>query len=258
MLSSVRTWAPRLLLLTVLATSLGGCSEKEDDPAAVATTGIVEGTISPSGSIINVTATNAGGLTFLAAPNATTGAFSLPNLAPGTYTLSFTPANGYVTPTSRTITVVAGQTASAGTVVVASNGLVKGGTMSWNTDGVTYSSTQLVGEVNAAQGLLYITSETLTGDVRDLLNLSLAQSFAGTGTYTLGSTYQNASLQRINKGLITAQYRTTDPAAGTITISSYNAVAGTMSGTFGFSGTDFTGSSPRTATVTNGTFTLRF
>ena len=106
-----------LFLALALPLSFLSCSKKED-AAPAPTTGTVEGTVSPAGALTTVTATNAGGLTFLAAPNATTGAFSLPNLAPGTYQLSFAPAATFAAPAARSVTVVAGQTASAGTVVV--------------------------------------------------------------------------------------------------------------------------------------------
>ncbi|PJJ60614.1 carboxypeptidase-like regulatory domain-containing protein [Hymenobacter chitinivorans] len=258
MLFSLRAWAPCLLLFTALATSLGACSKKEDDPAAVVTTGTVEGTISPSGSVLNVTATTPGGLTFLAAPNATTGAFSIPNLAPGAYTLSFGPATGYLPPSSRSITVVAGQTAAAGTVVVPSDGSVKSGTMSWTTDGVAYSTTVLTGQVDAAQNTLYIVGEATTNGVRDQLSLSLYQSFRGPETYYLGGLYESGTLQRATGGIPTATYRTGGSATGTLKITSYSAATGTMSGTFGFSGVDYNGTATRTAAITNGTFTLRF
>ena len=109
------------LLSLPLLTATVSCSKKEDaTPAPAApTTGGLTGTVSPADALTAVTATDGGGLTFVARPAAGTGVFSLADLTPGSYTLSFTPASGYDVPARRTVTVVAGQIAQAGVVAVA-------------------------------------------------------------------------------------------------------------------------------------------
>jgi len=255
MTSSLRSWGLVPLLAASVLTTTVSCSKKNDDPVATATTGKVEGTISPAGAVSTVTATNAGGLTFLDAPNPTTGTFSLADLAPGVYTLSFTPATGYVTPATRSITVVGGQTATAGTVVAASDGSIRSGTVSWTTDGTAYSTTAVTGQVDADNHTFYFSCAS-TGTVRDQLDLALSRSFFGPGTYSLGGTYESGKLLRTTGGITTGTYYA--GRSGTLVISSYSMANGTISGTFGFVGADATTYPLQTVAVTNGTFSLRF
>ena len=103
----------------LLILSAAACSKKEEPtPAPAPTTGSIEGTISPANALTSVTATNVGGLTFPSVP-AASGVFTVANLSPGTYLLTFAARTGFLTPASRSVAVVAGQTAPAGTVVVA-------------------------------------------------------------------------------------------------------------------------------------------
>ena len=99
----------------LLVVSAAACTKKED-PAPGPTTGGIEGIITPANALTEVTATNAGGLTFPAVLAAS--GFTVANLGPGTYTLTFEARTGFLTPVGRTVAVVAGQTATAGTVVV--------------------------------------------------------------------------------------------------------------------------------------------
>lgn len=95
--------------------TFSSCSKsKTEDPDP--TTGSIKGTVSPVGAITKVMALDSGGLTFITTPDASTGAFTLEKLAPGSYILNFTAAPGYATPYSRTINVLLGQTANAGTI----------------------------------------------------------------------------------------------------------------------------------------------
>lgn len=259
----LRSWAYLALLGFPLITATISCSKSNSDPmpaTPTATTGGTEGTVSPAGSVATVTATNAGGVTFLATPNATTGAFSLANLAAGTYTLSFTPATGYVAPTNRTITIVAGQTAAAGTVTVASDGTIKSGTVTWTVGGTTYSTTTVSGLVDPTVNRTFsFSARATTGSVIDELGAGMGTTFSGgTGTFTLGnSPYQNATYLRTSGGLVTGQYYTnTGNTAGTFVITSYSAATGTIVGTFGFVANS--SNSAGSISVTNGTFNLRF
>lgn len=121
MTHSLRCWLFITLTGLSLLAAVTACSKKSDDPAPVVTppaptTGGITGSIDPAGSIRTVTATNAGGLTF---PLAVTGStFRFENLVAGAYALSFAPAAGYNAPATRSLTVVAGTDAAAGTVSV--------------------------------------------------------------------------------------------------------------------------------------------
>lgn len=103
----------------LLVLSAAACTKKED-PAPPApptpTTGAIEGIITPANTLTGVTATTPGGLTFPGVAAAS--GFTVAKLAPGTYTLTFDARTGFLTPNSRTVQVVAGQTADAGTVLV--------------------------------------------------------------------------------------------------------------------------------------------
>ncbi|GAA3950748.1 hypothetical protein [Hymenobacter algoricola] len=253
----IRTWG--LLALIVLAGLFAttSCHKTKDDPTPTGPiTGAIEGSISPAGAIATVTATSPGGLTFLATPNAATGAFSLPNLAPDSYTLSFTAAAGYLEPATRKISVLAGPATVAGTVVATSDGRIKSGTMSWIADGVSYSTTVLSGQVDGAASTLSLTGEAVSGAKRDQLSLTLYRSFGGNGTYQLGGTYEIGQLRRLDGGIQTGKF--VADGSGTLIITSYSVANGTISGSFGFAGTDVVAYPARYVTVTNGTFTVRF
>lgn len=101
----------------LLVLGAASCSKKEEPTPPAPTTGTIEGTVSPANALTGVTATNTGGLTFPTVP-AASGAFTIANLSPGTYTLTFDARTGFLTPATRSVVVVAGQSAAAGTVLV--------------------------------------------------------------------------------------------------------------------------------------------
>ena len=246
-------------LLALLATSplLSGCSKK-DDPAA--TTGTMSGTVAPVGSIAQVTAKTSAGISGTAAPDATSGAFSFASLAPGSYTLSFTTATGYKSVADRTVSIVAGQNTAIGTVQATSDGSVKSGTMSWTVNSQTYTTTAVTGLIDTkTSGSFGLTGRATAGTQVDELGFSTTYSFTGsTGTYSLSNNpYSGATYQRINNGVTAFGYSCNNNTAGSngnFIVTQYDATAGTAAGTFGFVGAGSSG----TATVSNGTFSIRF
>ncbi|RZJ91536.1 MAG: carboxypeptidase regulatory-like domain-containing protein, partial [Hymenobacter sp.] len=118
----MRTLYRPLLCSLLVGTSLlaTSCGDKKTDPVAQpqASTATLSGQVTPAGSILSVTATDASGKASVATPNSSTGAYSFPSLAPGTYTLVFAPASGYVAPATASVTLVAGGT-TVPTVTVA-------------------------------------------------------------------------------------------------------------------------------------------
>ncbi|MBD2769658.1 hypothetical protein IC235_17345 [Hymenobacter sp. BT664] len=114
----------RYLALCLLASSLltaVSCSSKKDDPQAqppATVTATLSGQVSPAGSIATVTATDANGKAITATPNRN-GTYSFPGLPLGSYTLTFTPAAGYIAPTPASAALVAGGTVVPTTTVVA-------------------------------------------------------------------------------------------------------------------------------------------
>lgn len=96
------------------------CGDKKNDPVAQpqAQTATLSGQVSPVGSITTVTATDASGKTATATPGST-GAYSFPGLALGTYALTFAPATGYIAPAAASVTLVAGGSTAPTTTAAA-------------------------------------------------------------------------------------------------------------------------------------------
>lgn len=107
---------------TITNRSVGVMAGKNVDMGSVSITltpGSLSGTISPAGaaSQIRITDDNTH-VAFYITPDSKTGIFkSNILLSVGTYTLSATPALGYIAPTSKSITVTTGQNTDAGTII---------------------------------------------------------------------------------------------------------------------------------------------
>jgi Polysaccharide lyase family 4, domain II len=258
-----------LLSLPVLTATVS-CSKKEATPAPVATTGSVEGTVSPVGALTTVTATNGNGITFLATPNASTGAFAFANLAPGRYNLTFTPTGGFGIPVPRAVDVVAGQTAAAGTVLVQGDGTPRG-TISWAVDGGAIISTATLAGVVRPQGsATEITATASSGTVQHQVRFYFSDYISGLGTYDLFVNGPGSSSGGYSSttGGVTVSYGTylfqTGPTTGyagrgTFVVTGYNAAARTMSGTFEFTAINTDNpNNVTTATITNGSFNFSY
>jgi|GEM_PF-1539734 len=239
-----------------VATTLSSCSsDKKEDPQP--TTGSLAGTVNPAGSLTKVTATDAGGLTFVATPNAS-GAFTIADLKPGIYELSFTPATGYLQPGTRNITIVAGQKAAAGTVEVESDGSIRSGTMSWNRDGVAYSTTSVQGSyapLFGAANTLTLQATTTTGNTQDLLEIRIDYlTSLAPGTYQLRRTTGPGGVSEAFYTVATAAIPSFYAVnTGSLTITAYDAATRVLTGTFGFTADGYNGSTG-SLTVSNGTF----
>ena len=268
MFQPLRSWLLLGLLSLPLLTATVSCSKKED-ATPVATTGAVEGNITPAGSLTTVTATNGNGITFLATPNANTGAFALTGLAPGRYNLTFTPASGFGTPAPRAVDVVAGQTAPAGTVLVQGDGTPRG-TITWTVDGTAYTSTTLSGVVRAQGSTTEIVASATAGNVQHEVSFYFSDYISGLGTYDLyanGPGYNSGGYSKTTGG-VTVRYGTylyqTGPSSGyagrgTFTVTGYNATARTMSGTFAFTAINTDDpNNVTTATIANGSFNFSY
>ena len=259
-----------LALSALLLTATVSCSKKEaTPPAPVATTGNMEGTVSPANALATVTATNGNGITFLTTPNATTGAFAFANLAPGRYSLTFTPASGFGVPATRAVDVVAGQTAAAGTVLVQGDGTPRG-TITWTVDGATFTTGTLSGVVRGQGSATEFAASATVGNVQHQVSFYFSDYISGLGTYDLyanGPGYNSGGYSRTTGG-VTATYGTyffpSGPTSGfagrgTFTVTGYNAAARTMSGVFAFTAINTANAaSVMTATITNGSFNFSY
>ncbi|MDO7875947.1 hypothetical protein Q5H93_14480 [Hymenobacter sp. ASUV-10] len=241
-------------LLTISSCS----SDKKEDPQP--TTGSLAGTVNPAGSLSKVTATDAGGLTFVATPEAS-GAFTIADLKPGVYILSFTPATGYLQPGTRSITIVAGQKAAAGTVEVESDGSIRSGTVSWNRDGVAYSTTTVQGSYApqfAGANTLMLLAKAATGGTQNQVDIRIDYL-----TSLAPNTYQ---LRRTTgPGGVSEGFYTTSGASatsfyvvdtGSLTITSFDATTRVLSGTFAFTADGFNNTTGTTS-ISNGTFRVQ-
>ncbi|RTQ51438.1 hypothetical protein EJV47_06440 [Hymenobacter gummosus] len=193
------------------------------------------------------------------APDAATGAFGLPSLAPGTYSLSFTPASGYRQPASRSISIVAGATTDAGTVTVASDGSIKGGSVSWTVNGVTHTGVVPTGSVDVARGdFTFLALATQTEQLR----VDIVTTFRGVGTYNLNIPFAStvrttADYVRTTGGTTSIYGNTPTAGSGSITVTAFDANAGTAAGTFSFTLVGLN-NTPGSVNVTDGRFSLRF
>jgi hypothetical protein len=136
------------------------CGDKKTDPVAQpqASTATLSGQVTPAGSILSVTATDASGKASVATPNSSTGAYSFSSLALGTYTLVFAPASDYVAPATASITLVAGGT-TVPTVTVAPVPTTATLSGQINPAGAVAS----VRATNDASGTVYTVTPTSTG-----------------------------------------------------------------------------------------------
>ena len=244
------TFTPAMGYVAPAATSVtlvaGGTTAPAVTVAPVPTTATLSGQITPVGSITTVTATNASGTAATATPTGT-GSYAFPNLAFGTYTLSFSPASGYRTPTPISVTVVAGGT-TAPTV-----------TATPAPTGPTSASYTLNGTVITP---VYISPQTLSGNrfitfennASQRLTLFLAGLTPTVGTLALNTSTNYA--QYNGADFVTYSSNTGSSAQGSLVITAVNTATRVFSGTFSFVGgvvNPNTGS-PTTRTVTNGTF----
>ena len=258
-LSRAGLWLALLAAPAAVITS--GCtSEKEEDPQPTPTTGSLSGTVSPAGALSKVTATDAGGLTFVATPDAA-GAFSIKDLQPGSYTLTFAPATGYTAPADRSITIVAGQNVGAGTVSVDSDGSIRSGTVTWTVDGTNYSTTNVLGSLtaNSFGGTALSFGATATmGNIAYEVEVDISGMLLAPGTYRLqratGPGFNTASYEVVTNGIPGAYYGVD---VGTFTIVSYDATGRILTGTFSYKADSFNSSTFLTVNVTNGTFRLQ-
>ena len=150
----------------------GGTTVPTTAVAALVVTATLSGQVAPAGSIATVTAIDVSGRLFTVTPTST-GAYSFPNLAVGSYTLAFTPTAGYVAPAPASATLVAGGTVVPTTTVAL---LVVTGTLS--------------GQVVPAGSVLQVTATSASGATMAVPTGTGAYAFPAlpVGAYTLSFT----------------------------------------------------------------------
>ncbi|MBD2717267.1 hypothetical protein KBK19_19665 [Microvirga sp. STR05] len=243
----MKHFAHYLLLAFIIATNLVMSSCGSDDPAPAPTTGTINGQITPANAVTTVTATSsATPVTTATATPTASGAYSFPNLVPGTYTLSYAPATGFAAPATQSVTVTAGGTATA-TPVTATMGSTGGGSLAYTVNGTPTTANLVTG--NALFGSLIIQGSSNQGS--RIVSLSLDGLPTSARTYTFGGAGSTSEITVTEvAGSSLAEWSTSAAGGtGTVTITSVSASPRRASGTF-------TAVAPPRGTGATGTRTL--
>ncbi|MCI1187428.1 hypothetical protein MON38_08345 [Hymenobacter sp. DH14] len=226
----VRTFTLRLL---AGAFFFSACSK----PDATPQTGIITGEIIRPDAIAAITVSPTSGapirITPVITPGSDVATFSFPNLAPGSYQLSYTPEKDFVAPPAQTATVKVGETTTLPLMLVPFT--ANNGSISFAVNGKSTAAVYVNGSFT---GSIF----TLIGQGYGGKILLLGQQTSVPGTYTLTG----------NFGTSPRSY-THNVTSGTLTITNKDQTNRRVSGTFSAAGTAADGSG--TGTVTNGVFT---
>jgi len=248
-----------LLLAFVAATTLvlSSCGEDKKTapaPTLAPTTGTVTGQLTSANSVTTVTATsNATPATTASATPTASGAYTFPNLVPGTYTLSFTPATGFTTPATQPVAVTAGSTTTATPVTVPMGGTGSGASFTYTLDGTAITANLV--SANVVSTSLFIQSSGNQGS--RIVTLSLEPVPTGARSYTVGGAGSTSEIGVTEVGGSSlAEWSTSATGgSGTITITSVSTNPRRVSGTFSAVALPRGASATGTRTLTAGTFT---
>ena len=209
------------------------CSKEKTAPQ----TGTVTGDFMRSDALTTVTITPAAGSATSATPTIDSfsgvATYNFPDLAPGSYTVTYNPQQYFVTPAAQTVTIKAGETTTIPLLLIPFKATE--GSISFAVNGKPTSAVYVDGSFT---GNLF----TLIGKGYEGQILLLAQPTSVPDTYTLTG----------NFGTSPRSY-THNVTSGTLTITNRNQTSRRVSGTFSVTGTAKDGSG--TGTVTNGVFT---
>jgi len=248
--------------------NLSSCSKESEEHL-----GAIEGQVQPTNATQTVTITPAKGSVITLVPDATSGQFNFPSLAPGVYSLCAVPATGYNVPDTIKVTVTAGSTVSA-TLNFRRDGRIRG-TMSWEQDGKVYQAgDRFYGQIQSSFFSLEGNTIIESGYSHSLalvlpqLVRGQATAFKGVGVYPLGVEefpFAKYTYNIHNAGYITAfdQYVTLqyNPPVGEVRITRFDLTARVASGTFEFTAwPDLanTGMVKPMTRITNGKFDITF
>lgn len=253
-----------LLLGWVLLLTTSSCSK--DAVAPVQRPGHIQGSVRPARAASAVTLTAADGQVTTVTPDAA-GAFTFPDLVPGTYSLAGVATSSYNTPAPISLLVQAGETAPA-TLNFARSFRIQG-TMSWQLNGTQYTATVLAGSFRNeffslegrtapdANGVAHSVSLVL-GSVPVMPN-----PFQGAGQYPLGLSEYTFGLLGYYRGTARDEYYTGTGGSqvGQVLMRRYDFSGLTASGTFEFTAVptiNGTGTVSPTRSVTDGQFDITF
>lgn len=244
------------------------CTKKDDTAPLAPTTGTLSGVVKPIGSIASITATASGGQLLTLIPNAATGAFSLKNLAPDTYSFNFSATTGFVAPAGQTAAVIAGRNTALDTVRTALDTVrvvqpplsgVPRGTVTLFIKDTTYTSTSVGGFIPLVGDTFTLNARFVHGNAEERFDL-MKPNFRGMGTHILdlldGYSEANVIRYRNNRPLVNYRnYHYSQPLSS-FQITTYNPATRTIAGTFSLNMLIFIAPGPYVPAT--GTFNLQF
>jgi hypothetical protein len=249
----------------VWLTSLGLLTSCSKDDAAP--NGSIEGTILPAGGVTTVTATATDGQAYQVVPDPATGQLRFATLPAGAYTLTFTTILPYKTPLPVAVQVAAGTTTRPAFPDLTRDGKIRGA-LRWTIGNTTYTTTQLLGQVNSSIVSFSGIATTLGASHELIISLPAEfrgqTIFQGVGTYRMGQEYPFGSYTLIPSGgtsYAPFTYSTTYPRAGgggTITVTRFDPKAFVIAGTFEFLAEAQSSAATGTVNITQGQFDLTF
>ena len=233
-----------LLLVLIFIVS---CKKNETN---LSPAGSISGKIIPAGSCTSMQAIPIGGSAFSAIPDIN-GNFNIINVPAGEYRIVGNPAPGYLAPPEVTVTVVAGQDRSAGTIIISpdsSNGLV-----TFTLDGIHYVHND-PWMIEVSYDSQYLQIGTHSAPSPNFVALSIYVHFvSGAGSYNIQAP-NSIHLNRVGTG--NYAFNTTGAgASGTVNVTSLNTTTRRISGTFSFTLVPANTSTFGTKTVSDGVFT---
>jgi hypothetical protein len=245
------------LLAAAVSTTLGttSCGSKNDDPQAQTQTAVLSGQVTPAASVTTVTATDASGKTYTATITSTTGAYAFAAMPVGDYTLTFTPATGYVAPAS-----VAAKLAGGGTTAPAITVALAAASASYVVDGTAMTATYVFSQGMGTTGrMLTFTANPGAAPPTVTIFLDTFLPTVGSRSLTANGSGNNGRYMGLDYLLYMSDYGSSVglPVSGTFTISSVSTSPRVFSGTFSFLGTASNppATSPVTRNITSGVFT---
>ncbi|MDQ2771119.1 MAG: carboxypeptidase-like regulatory domain-containing protein [Bacteroidota bacterium] len=221
----------RLLVAVALLAASSACS-KTEAAYPPPTTGGIEGAFEPADALTAVTATRAGSSPVVVTPGAG-GTYSFSGLVPGSYDLTYTPAQGYRVPPARPVDVPVG--GATGVPLVS---LVAGSFTFGSASSTTFTADNITARL--AADVLTLQAGNSVADVS-----VQATGVTGPGSFTITSGTFNEGNNRYRMG---GYY-----ALNAFRVTSLNPTTHRVSGTFSFNADPYAGSGFTTGIF--GTFT---
>lgn len=250
-----------LLCLLIAGSIFVSCKKDKDDPKPTditTLTGSIKAQVNPNDAAASMRVEM--GNTASEQSGSPAGSFLIENLAPGTYTVTFSAMPGYMAPPRQTVTVTAGNITDLGTVSLAK--IVNTGAIGASINGSNWSAPVPYG-ISDSTGVFVITAIKPSNVPGNTESIILAiPGLNGTGTYTSPgavATYSQTVFTMALPPVLETKVWDTMTGLCTVTVSKFDTVNKVASGTFSFvarpSAQVQNNTATGTKTITNGVFT---